>query len=240
MNRLKTGLSFLALAAMTAQASAADLCDVNAAAALKTAAVQQEFMVAGLTCGATAQYNRFVLSYRPELQQSDADLMNYFRTRDGSEAGYDSYKTKVANLSAARSSASGSRYCQEIARDFAAAARQGQTLKDFVAGERLLIAMPEACAVKYDLPEVAVAGVPSYALPASPYGAFPASPYGAAPAPVSRAAYNNPPPRAQQSQPAQDWDDGYSAYGPPPGWLPPRRARRGDWDGRPVYNGYDD
>jgi hypothetical protein len=231
MNRLKTGLSLLALAAMTAQASAGDLCDVNAAAALKTAAVQQELMVAGLTCGAIAQYNRFVLSYRPELQASDADLMSYFRNRDGSEAGYDSYKTKLANLSSARSSAYGSRYCQEIVRDFAAASRQGQTLKDFVAGEHLLIATPEACAVKYDMPEVAVAGVPAYALPASPYGA-----------PVARAAYSNPPPlsRAPQSAPGQGWDDGYSAYGPPPGWLPPQRAWRGDWYGRGAYNDYGD
>jgi hypothetical protein len=234
MNRLKTGLSLLALAAMTAQASAGDLCDENAAAALKTAAVQQELMVAGLTCGAIAQYNRFVLSYRPELQASDADLMNYFRNRDGSEAGYDSYKTKVANLSSARSSAYGSRYCQQIARDFAASFRQGETLKDFVAGERLLIAVPESCAVKYDMPEVAVAGVPSYALPASPYGA--------APVPVAPVAYNNPPPasRAPQSSPDQGWDDGYSAYGPPPGWLPPRQARRWDWYGHSAYNGYND
>ena len=43
-----------------------------------------------------------------------------------------------------------------IARDFAAA--EGRPLKDFIAGERLLIAAPEACAVKYDMPEVAVAG----------------------------------------------------------------------------------
>ena len=171
---------------------------------------------------------------KAEQTISDADLMSYFRNRDGSEAGYDSYKTKVANLSSARSSAYGSRYCQQIARDFAASFRQGQTLKDFVAGERLLIAVPESCAVKYDLPEVAVAGVPSYTLPASPYGA--------APVPVAPVAYNNPPPasRAPQRSPDQGWDGGYSAYGPPPGWLPPRQARRWDWYGHSAYNGYND
>jgi len=220
MKKLKTGLSFLALAAMTAQASAADLCNAGSAAALKTAAVQQELMVAGFTCGAMAQYNRFVLAYQPALQKSDADLMSYFRHRDGREAGYDTYKTKVANLAASRSAAEGGRYCQAMDRAFAAA--QGQSLEEFVAQEHLLIAMPEACAVKFDMPEVAG---PSYQLPAAPYGA----------APASRAAYNNPPPPAR-AQTDQDWDDNSPAYGPPPGWLPPRRVRRGDGYGRSAFN----
>ena len=62
-------------------------------------------MVAGLTCGDISAYNRFVLDYQPGLQKSDADLMAYFRNRDGSEAGYDSYKTKLANLAAGKSGA---------------------------------------------------------------------------------------------------------------------------------------
>jgi hypothetical protein len=230
MNKLRTGLSFLALIAMTAEAAAADLCDAGSAAALKTAAVQQELMVAGLTCNATDAYNRFVLSYRPELQKSDADLMRYFRTRDGNEEGYDSYKTKLANLAAYRSAADGARYCQATRRDFAAAT-QSQTLEDFITRDRLLIAAPEVCAVKYDVPDVAVAGVPSYQLPAAPYGAVP----------VARAAYNDqPPPPAytRRSRQDQDWDDGPSAYGPPPGWLPPRRVPRWDWYGRSAYNNY--
>jgi hypothetical protein len=230
MKKLKTGLSLLALVAMGAQASAAELCDAGSSSALKTAAVQQELMVAGLTCNASAQYNRFVLAYRTELQVSDAALMNYYRSRDGNDVGYDSYKTKLANLSASRSAAEGARYCQAANREFAAA-DQGGSLKDFVAGQRLLIAAPEACAVKYDLPEVALAGVPSYALPATPYGT----------AQVARAAYDNSPPARYQRE-DQDWDDSASSYsyGPPRGWLPPRPAPRRDWYGRRVYyyNGY--
>ncbi len=228
MIKFKTGLCFLALIAMGAEGHAADLCDLGSSAALKTAAVQQELMVAGLTCNASSQYNRFVLDNRTELQLSDAALMNYFRTRDGNEAGYDSYKTKLANLAAGRSAADGARYCRETAHDFAAA--DGRQLKDFVAGDRLLIASPEACAVKYDQPEVAVAG-PSYALPASPYGARPAqvADSGRRPAPAAR------------YQRDQD-DDGYSYYGPPAGWLPPppRPVRRWDWYGRAPYGGYYD
>ncbi len=226
----KAGLSFLMLAAMTAQSYAADLCDAGAAAALKTAALQQELMVAGLTCHGDAQYNRFVTGFKPELQKSDAALMAYFKKRDGNEAGYDSYKTKLANLAANQQSRDTARYCANVRRDFAAA--DGMSLDDFVAGAHLLIAAPEACAVKFDRTEVAVAGVPSYELPARPYGAAP-------PAIAQtnyRPAYNEPPPPpARRNYDEQEWNDG-QAYGPPPGWA--RRARRDSGYGRGVYRGY--
>jgi hypothetical protein len=231
---------------MTAQASAATLCDPSAAAALKTAAVQQELMVAGLTCGDISAYNRFVLAYQPGLQKSDADLMAYFRSRDGSEAGYDSYKTKLANLAAGRSGADTARYCAAARREFAAATAKGQTLENFIASDRLLIAAPEACAIKYDAVDVAVAGVPVHELPAAPFGASDADtalpPAIITHAPVSRdpdrrQAYNDLPlpPRYARSRPQQDWnayaddDDAYApaGYGPPRTWLP--RPRRWSW-----------
>jgi len=153
---LRKGLSFTALIAITAQGHAADLCDPVASAALKTAAVQQELMVAGFTCGAARQYNRFVIAHQMELRQSDANLMAYFKKRDhGREAGYDSYKTKAANLSAYRSARDGALYCRAIARDFQAAERSN--LMDFTAGAHLLIPAPDACAVKYDHSEMASA-----------------------------------------------------------------------------------
>jgi hypothetical protein len=153
MKVLKGGLSLVALFAMTTQ-SYAVACDPTASAALKTAAIQQELMVAGFTCGAGPQYNRFVVSHRRELLRSDADLMAYFKKRDhGREAGYDSYKTKAANLSANRSAADGALYCQAIARDFDAA--EHGTLNDFITNAHLLISAPDACAVKYDRLEVA-------------------------------------------------------------------------------------
>ena len=65
MRFLKKGLSFAALLAMTAQSYAADLCDPVASAALKTAAIQQELMVAGFTCNALPQYNHFVTEHQP-------------------------------------------------------------------------------------------------------------------------------------------------------------------------------
>ncbi len=170
MKRLKAGISFVALLAMTAQVSAAEICDRGSSSALKTAAVQQELMVAGLMCHDTVSYNRFVMAYQTDLQKSDAALMSYFRSRDGNEAGYDSYKTKLANLAAMRSSMDGARYCAAINADFAAATNSAG-LTDFIAHNRLLITVPEACAVKFDAVDVAVAGVPTHDLPAMPYGA---------------------------------------------------------------------
>lgn len=166
MRFLKKGLSFTALLAMTAQGYAADLCDPAASAALKTAAVQQELMVAGFTCGAGPQYNHFVTSHRQELRKSDAILMAYFKKRDhGKDAGYDSYKTKAANLSANRSASDGALYCQAIARDFDAA--DHQPLKDFIANADLVIPVPDACAVKYGRTELA--SVEVAAPPARPH-----------------------------------------------------------------------
>jgi hypothetical protein len=168
--------------------------------------------------------------------------MAYFRNRDGSEAGYDSYKTKLANLAAGKSGADGARFCAAAARNFAAAEAPGQTLDNFVSNDRLLIAAPEACAVQYDAVEVAVAGVPSHDLPATPYGAPAPAPVNAAAiahAPVSdpdrREAYNNLPLPPRYRRRADDaYGYGPPAYGPPQGWMPP--PRRWGWSG--AY--YDD
>jgi hypothetical protein len=70
--------------------------DASDAMALKTAAVQQELMVAAFTCGDTDGYNRFVIAYQRDLQDSDAVLLTYFQ-RTGSTADYHSYKTSLAN-----------------------------------------------------------------------------------------------------------------------------------------------
>src|SRR5262249_57347943 len=97
---ITTGLLTVSLFASGAEAAA--LCTTpDEMAALRTAAVQQELMVAGLACKASDAYNRFVLAYRPELQKSDADLKTYFLRREGArgEAAYDTFKTKLANLS---------------------------------------------------------------------------------------------------------------------------------------------
>jgi len=69
------------------------------ATALKTAGLQQELMVAALTCDDIALYNRFVISYRTQLRQSDNLLISYFRRWGSGDADYHAYKTRLANQS---------------------------------------------------------------------------------------------------------------------------------------------
>lgn len=87
----------LAILVLTTGAGAREFCArPDEVTALKTAVVQQELMVAALSCHQTGLYNRFVIFHRGELQHSDAVLRNYFAQRDGIEA-YHAYKTRLAN-----------------------------------------------------------------------------------------------------------------------------------------------
>lgn len=112
-------------------------------AALRSAAVQQELMVAGLTCQAIGSYNRFVIAYRGELQASDADLKAYFIKRQGArgEAAYDTFKTKLANLSSLSEISNTSGFCASMRMAFNQVGRSN--LAEFVADQRLLIALPD-------------------------------------------------------------------------------------------------
>ena len=111
-------------------------------AAFRTAAVQQQLMVAALTCKDVEVYNRFVLAYQPELEKSDADLKAYFARR-GHVAEYDTFKTKLANLSSLSTIANGPAYCENAAAAFDVALKSRQSLSSFVADQRLMIAMPQ-------------------------------------------------------------------------------------------------
>jgi hypothetical protein len=74
-------------------------------AAIQTAALQQNLMVAALTCHSVNSYNQFVISHRPELLELDRALMNYFMQRNtqSGEADYHAYKTWLANTASMRS-----------------------------------------------------------------------------------------------------------------------------------------
>lgn len=211
---ITTGLLTVSLFASGAEA--ASLCTTSdEMAALRTAAVQQELMVAGFTCQASDAYNRFVLAYRPELQKSDADLKAYFLRREGArgEAAYDTFKTKLANLSSLSDIANTTGYCANTREAFAMALARRQSLASFIADQRLMIALPAqqlctadparpviaaAAPVKFASTDpVAVSGVPQHALPAAPYGVAP---------PVSRSRAL-PPPAPTTYPPAQGYQD---------------------------------
>lgn len=153
-------------------------------------------MVAGLTCQAIGSYNRFVIAYRAELQSSDADLKTYFIKRQGArgEAAYDTFKTKLANLSSLSEISNTSGFCASMRAAFNQVGRG--SLAEFVAEQRLLIALPEQqfCAGDPGMPVLAAAGAPERFAVAEPGRGSPPAAY--------------PPPDAR--------DGGQRSWAPPP------------------------
>ena len=116
----RAGAAILAAAGLVGNAWAGCVSSVDMAA-LKTAAMQQELMVAAFSCHDIGLYNRFVRSHQPELIRSDARLKAYFVQRDGArggEASYHTYKTELANSSSLRSARSAEEFCDRASADF--------------------------------------------------------------------------------------------------------------------------
>jgi hypothetical protein len=80
--------------------------------ALQAATVQQRLMVAALTCHDIEAYNRFVITYRKDLQDSDAQLLAFFQKSSSGTAGYHAYKTRLAN-SAELNSVRNDNFCRD-------------------------------------------------------------------------------------------------------------------------------
>lgn len=68
--------------------------------AMQAAAVQQQLMVAALSCEAVPLYNAFVTGYQPELYAADRQLLKFFKRLKpkGGELDYHSFKTRMANM----------------------------------------------------------------------------------------------------------------------------------------------
>jgi hypothetical protein len=109
------------VAAALAVAGAADARRARCASdeemgAIQTAAVQQELMVAALTCNEITRFNAFQTGFGPELRASDARLAAMFHRLYGGrrgEAAYHAFKTKLANDSEMRSIHNNPAYCAE-------------------------------------------------------------------------------------------------------------------------------
>jgi hypothetical protein len=101
---VRIGGAAAALLGMTAQGFAAGCTDRDAGMAMRVAALQQELMVAALTCSAIPRYNEFVTSWRGELRASDDQLKAHFEhARAGGIADYHAFKTRLANQDSIRS-----------------------------------------------------------------------------------------------------------------------------------------
>jgi hypothetical protein len=97
--------------------------------AMRTAALQQQLMVAALSCSEIARYNRFVVSHQSELQQSDKALLAFFKRENGAggTAAYHAFKTRAANTSALQSAQNGDAYCANARQAYDAAFSQNTT-----------------------------------------------------------------------------------------------------------------
>jgi hypothetical protein len=212
------------------------------ASALKTAVMQQELMVAAFQCHEADAYNRFVSTYRGELQSSDAALKAFFIRRGGEhgEAGYDTFKTKAANLSALDQARHGGAFCADAHALFVAALNNPGSLISFVESRSSAINTGDICVesrpVLADEPrvpraaatasqarvkvaqanETAVHGVPVYSAPAMPYRRTDQSSARSARGDMAR---NEDVDDAQASY-ANDENPPPRSYGPPPGWQP--------------------
>jgi len=179
--------------------------------ALRTAAMQQELMVAALKCHDINEYNRFVLSHQPELIRSDQALESYFQ-RAGQARGtatYNKYKTELANAASLRSSQNPDGFCSAAGRTFDFALRP-MSLSEIVASVDLESDRAiENCPILAD-------NSPTTAMPPPP-------------APTSRAAPDMPYPNPTNTTPARDFDDDndspaqsldsqFRSDAPPPDW----------------------
>ncbi|MBV9331019.1 MAG: hypothetical protein JOZ55_05655 [Alphaproteobacteria bacterium] len=104
---------------------------------LKVAALQQKLMVAALTCHEIGAYNRFVLSYRPQLQRSDRAMLSVFLRHDGEhgDAQYNAYKTRLANLSMLRENSDSEGFCSEARSAFESALAHRASLVELVSSQ---------------------------------------------------------------------------------------------------------
>jgi hypothetical protein len=109
--------------AANAWAASANCARPPEAAALHTASVQQQLMVAALSCNAIPLYNQFVTAFQKDLFAADKNLQAYFRRLDAKNgtSAYHAYKTKLANQSSRTSIAHMTNYCDSAQALFQAA-----------------------------------------------------------------------------------------------------------------------
>jgi len=135
---LKAGVLALAgiLVASPAMAASSKCAKADEVTAIQVAAIQQELMVAALTCDQVTNFNAFQTGFSKELRASDAVLEKMFKRVFGGRTGEDQYhafKTRLANTSSSRSIHDNPGYCHEAADAFAAALTSARpTLAAFV------------------------------------------------------------------------------------------------------------
>src|SRR5579872_685424 len=147
----KRGVGALALLSMMAsQAEAKHLHATHCATAAEVTAIaatsiQQELMVAALTCNQIANFNAFQTNFSAELRSSDRSLMRMFMRLYGGRgtAEYHGFKTRLANNSEIRSIHANSEFCTAAGNVFSAAlAPIKPALRDVVSAVQVIDPSP--------------------------------------------------------------------------------------------------
>jgi hypothetical protein len=237
-----TKLTAAALAtSMLATQAWAGCMDATDKAALKIETLQQELMVAGLTCNDVNPYNAFVLANRPELIASDHDLQTFYTKlySGGGTAQFQAVKTRLANHFSLDSLHDQNGFCRTAAMLFSNM-RGGTPLSSQVSW----IAVndtKESCERGAPIVETVdggSAGLPQthVARNDTPPPAAQGDNNGYGPPPSERVAQNAPPPnyppRGYYYPPNPYWQGPPPGYAPaysPPAPPPPQNAPRGTW-----------
>src|SRR5271166_6023851 len=121
----KLGAIALAMVTAASGALAAPKCATSEeVTAIQAAAIQQQLMVAALTCNQIEHFNAFQTNFGTELRRSDASLQHMFRRLYGGgpgDAEYHAFKTRLANNSSIRSIHDNVAYCHDAGVVFEAA-----------------------------------------------------------------------------------------------------------------------
>jgi hypothetical protein len=158
----------LAMIGSASAGSTSRCAKANEVTAIQAAAIQQELMVAALTCNQVSNFNAFQTGYSAELRASDATLEKMFKRLYGGghgEAEYHAFKTRLANDSSIRSIHDNPSYCRLASDIFTAALTSARpSLAAFVSGVQVTddSSPVEACELR-----VATTLKPSVALAAT-------------------------------------------------------------------------
>lgn len=173
--------------------------------AIQAAAIQQQLMVAALTCNEIARFNSFQTNFGPELRTSDATLAKMFKRLYGARQGeseYHAFKTRLANDSSIKSIHDNVNYCQRTGSLLSAALMPAKpTLVTFVSVVQVVEESPvNSCAFRVAVnPAATAAPVAGLVLPVAATMTT-ASEVAIAPANGAPAASNvTPRPRPEQA-----------------------------------------
>jgi hypothetical protein len=176
-------------------AAPAKCAKANEVTAIQSAAIQQELMVAALTCNEIEHFNAFQTSFSQELRAEDATLEKMFKRLFGGgrgESQYHAFKTRLANDSSIRSIHNNVDYCHEASLVFAAALTPAKpTLVNFVSGIQVTEDSPvSSCEIRVANGLAGAQAAPNVAPRPNPVRMTEVSAPGAAaaPAPVANAA----------------------------------------------------